>query len=335
MNNMKKFKPLYILIIVIIFVSTLCIPVFAQENEYADSDIVSSLIQDNNEEIKESTILESNNHDELENALSINEKLFSIYGTWTSVIGIILILVTIFGIVAPLYANSQINKKIEHSSEKIKKEYEKELQKNIAVNNALMLSATKDYWASNNILSEVIKKDSDNPYLHLLIGRNTFLQYETQESFPELSAEALEEIEEAIQHYIFVANNTSTDETYYSLGAVFPDSIIHELCMLTSTLINYSIENPHTHYHKITNQVIKAIEKILSIKNFDDIANEDQTNVHIMNYIILNHDLAKSYQHFGDIRAKAQYEYVLKLYSISSELDYSDNIDECMPFILK
>ena len=266
---------------------------------------------------------------QLEESLALNKELISVYETWTSIISIILILVTIFGVAVPLYSNFRIDKKINSATKRLRKEQEKIMEKNLSVNNALMLSASKEYWASNEILKDILKENKDNAYLHLLIGRNLFLQYGDENLEKTLNNEALRDIEEAINHYLFVANHTKAEDKYYALGVIFPDSIIHELCILTSILIKHSLKGQCANYHKLTVSVLRAIEKVLGIKDFDDIANDVQTNVHIMNYINLNHELAKSYVHFGNIKAKEQYLYTLKLYSISTDLDYKKEIDSC------
>ena len=192
-----------------------------------------------------------------------------------------------------------------------------------------MLSASKEYWSSNEILNDILREDKENAYLHLLIGRNYFLQYEGENQPQNFDEEDLKNIEDAINHYLFVANHSKTEDRYYELGVIFPNSIIHELCMLTNKLVEHSLKRNCANYHKLTVAVLKAIEKILGIKDFDDIANDEPTNVHIMNYINLNHALAKSYAYFGNIKAKEQYLYTLKLYSISTDLDYKTEIDHC------
>ena len=220
-----------------------------------------------------------------ESIVEINEKLYDIYGTWTAVIAVIFILITVIGFAVPLYNSKKIDKKIKKAIKKLKKKNDEINQRQIFVNNALMLSASGDYFSSNKILNNIIKTDENNCYLHLLIGRNIFCQYESIDLNRELTQEEAKEIEKAVEHYIFVGNNIGKELEYYELGAVFPDNIIHELCILINRLIEYSINQPYTPcYHKLTVKVIKIIEKILDINEFDDIVNEDQTNVFIMNY---------------------------------------------------
>lgn len=211
---------------------------------------------------------------QLEESLALNKELLSVYETWTSIISIILILVTIFGVAVPLYSNFRIDKKINNSTKRLRKEQEKIMEQNLSVNNALMLSASKEYWASNAILKDILKENKDNAYLHLLIGRNLFLQYGDENLEESLSDEALRDIEEAINHYLFVTNHTKAEDKYYALGVIFPDSIIHELCILTSTLIAHSLKGQCANYHKLTVSVLRAIERVLGIKDFDDIAND-------------------------------------------------------------
>lgn len=172
--------------------------------------------------------------------------------------------------------------------------------------------------------------------MHLLAGRNAVLEYvldipDYEER--QLNEDEIEEVEKAVEHYLFVANNSKSESEYFELGAIFSDSIIHELCMLICTLIDYSMEHEGvSNYHKLTVKVLKAIEKMLGIKDFDDIVNEEQSNVHIMNYIGLNHTLAKSYMHFGNAKAKKQFEYALELYSIDPVLN-CEHIGECKKII--
>ena len=271
----------------------------------------------------------------LEESLALNRELLGVYETWTSIISIVLILVTIFGVAVPLYSNFRIDKKINNATRKMQKEHEKVMEKNISINNALMLSASKEYWSSNEILNDILRGDKENAYLHLLIGRNYFLQYKGEDQPQNLDEEDLKNIEDAINHYLFVANNSKMEDRYYELGVIFPNSIIHELCILTSILIEHSMKGQCANYHKLTVSVIKAIEKVLGFKDFDDIANDEPTNVHLMNYINLNHELAKSYAYFGNIKAKEQYLYTLKLYSISTDLDYKTEIDHCTKALAK
>ena len=266
---------------------------------------------------------------QLDESLALNKELLGVYETWTSIISIILVLVTIFGVAVPLYSNFRIDKKINSATKKMRKETEVLLEKNFCINNALMLSASGAYWSSNEILNDILKEDKDNAYLHLLIGRDYFLQYEGEDRPQNLDEEDLQNIEDAINHYLFVANHSNTEDKYYELGVIFPNSIIHELCILAGKLIEHSLKGHGANYHKLTVSVLRAIEKVLGIKDFDDIANDEPTNVHIMNYINLNHALAKSYAHFGNIKAKEQYLYTLKLYSISTDLDYKTEIDHC------
>ena len=275
------------------------------------------------------SLVDADYQTQLEESLALNKELLGVYETWTSIISIILILVTIFGVAVPLYSNFRIDKKINSAKKRLLKEQEKIMEKNLLINNALMLSASKEYWSANEILNDILKEDMDNAYLHLLIGRNYFLQYEVENRPQKLDDEDLQNIEDAINHYLFVAEHSKTEDKYYELGVIFPNSIVHELCILTGKLIEHSLEGKHSHYHKLTVSVLKAIEKVLGIKNFDDIADNEQDHVHIMNYVGLNYELAKSYAHFGNIKAKKQYQYTLKLYSISKELDYSKQIAEC------
>lgn len=322
---MKRLKFISCVLFIIIF-TTFSATVFAENGIFVDNQ--DDLTQTEEKPIE--SIQDASNHEtELEKSAAINQTLLGIYETWTSIISIILILVTILGIAAPIYANIRIDKKIKRATEKLRNENDKLMEKHISINNALMLTASTEYWSSNEILKDILKEDKENTYLQLLIGRNIFLQYTGDNSPKDLNEEQLQDVEEAINHYLFVANHSDTEEKYYTLGVIFPNSIIHELCILTEKLIDHSIKNGGSNYHKLTVSVIKAIERILAIKDFDDIANDDQTNVHIMSYIKLNKKLAESYAHFGNIKAKKQYLYTLKLYSISKDLDYKNEIEEC------
>ena len=292
----------------------------------ADDEIVATQQQETQ---PSESLFNADYQTQLEESLALNKELLGVYETWTSIISIILILVTIFGVAVPLYSNFRIDKKINNATRKMRKEYEKVMEKNISINNALMLSASKEYWSSNEILNNVLREDKENAYLHLLIGRNHFLQYEGENQPQNLDEEDLKNIEDAINHYLFVANHSNTEDKYFELGVIFPNSIIHELCILTGKLIEHSLKGQYANYHKLTVSVLRAIEKILGIKDFDDIANDEPTNVHIMNYTNLNHELAKSYAHFGNIKAREQYQYTLRLYYISNEIDYRQEIDEC------
>ena len=295
-----------------------------QESTAEDTDNSTS-----NSILTEDSSSERDYNSELEYALQTNEKLFDIYGTWTSVITIILILITIVGFAVPLYNSKTIDKKIKRAISNLKSESEAITKKQLELTNALMLSASKEYYASNAILNRLIEKHPDDSYLHLLIARNLFQQNEDKTA-SSLNSDDADNIEKAIQHFLYVAYNIDIESEYYELGVIFPDSIVHELCHLTHTLVEYSItQRSHGHYHKLTTKVLRAIEHILDIHEFDDIANEDQTNVFIMNYVLLNHALAQSYMYFGNIKAKEQYEYTLKLYQIATTLDYSSEINDC------
>lgn len=293
----------------------------------AGSDLLQSNITTQSEPDSQ-TAQTNSNYQELERSVEMNEKLFDLYGTWTSVIAIAF---AVLGVIIPLYYTKKIDQKIKNAISDFKKESEALNQKQLSINNALMLSASKDYWTSNKILYKVLEKNKKDTYLHLLIGRNIFFQY-TQEFTNQISNdEQAEEVEKGVEHFLFVADNINTESEYYDLGSVFPNSIVHELCVLMNKLIDYSLEYQYSpNYHKLTSKVIKSIEKMLDIKTFDDIANQEQSSVYLMHYKDINHALAKSYKHFGNIKAKEQYEYALKLYTISNELDYKTAIKDCL-----
>ena len=324
---MKRVRYIICLLVIILLFITFPFSVHAEEiPSTADNETVTTEMEETQPAENLGNI---DNQIQLEESLALNRELLGVYETWTSIISIILILVTIFGVAVPLYSNFRIDKKINNATRKMRKEYEKVMEKNISINNALMLSASKEYWSSNEILNDILREDKENAYLHLLIGRNYFLQYEGENQSQNFDEEDLKNIEDAINHYLFVANHSKTEDRFYELGVIFPNSIIHELCMLTGKLIEHSLKGQCANYHKLTISVLRAIEKVLGIKDFDDIANDEQTNVHIMNYINLNHELAKSYAYFGNIKTKEQYLYTLKLYSISTDLDYKKEIDSC------
>lgn len=324
---MKRVRYIISLLVIILLFITFPFSVHAEEiPSTADNETVTTEMEETQ---PDENLVNADYQTQLDESLTLNKELLSIYETWTSVISIILILVTIFGVAVPLYSNFRIDKKINSATKKMRKETEALLEKNFCINNALMLSASGDYWSSNKILKDILKEDKKNVYLRLLIGRNHFLQYTGETQPQNLDEEDLQNIEDAINHYLFVANHSNTEDKYYELGVIFPNSIIHELCILTSKLIEHSMKGQCANYHKLTVSVLRSIEKVLGIKDFDDIVNDEQTNVHIMNYINLNHELAKSYAHFGNIKAKEQYLYTLKLYSISTDLDYKKEIDSC------
>lgn len=330
---MKRVRYIISLLVVILLFITFSFSVHAEEiPATTDNETVTT---ETEETQPDENMVNADYQTQLEESLVLNKELLSVYETWTSIISIILILVTIFGVAVPLYSNFRIDKKISNATRKMRKEYEKVMEKNISINNALMLSASKEYWSSNEILNDILREDKENAYLHLLIGRNYFLQYEDENQPQNLDEEDLKNIEDAINHYLFVANHSKTEDRYYELGVIFPNSIIHELCILTSILIEHSLKGQCANYHKLTVSVIKAIEKVLGFNDFDDIANDEPTNVHLMNYINLNHELAKSYAYFGNIKAKEQYLYTMKLYSISTDLDYKTEIDHCTKALAK
>ncbi len=332
---MKKIK----IILVVVFLIFL-IPVrsyanngLASEKSVEEKIIETSKIENSRNEIIDATEYEfkMNEAIEIETILETNKELRGVYGVWTAVITIVLVLVTILGVAIPLYDRKNINQKIKDAVQKLQEENKVLNQRQLTLNNALMLSASKDYYISNTLLKKLLQEDNNDAYIHLLIGRNTFLQYESEDLERELTDDDRDEIEKAIEHFIFAVNNLNNESNFYELGSVFPDSVIHELCMLTTELINSSINDEKcSNYHKLTVRVIKTIEQILKIESFDDIANEDQTNVHIMNYKNLNHVLADSYKNFGNIKAISQYEYTLSLYKISSELNETELIEDCV-----
>lgn len=336
---MKKVKSIFVLVFVVLIISQFSLISFASvETEGGNHSIeqqVDETVENKNKETEPQNSTENGKSldeiNELETVVEINKELRAIYGVWTTVITIVLVLVTILGIAIPLYDRKNINKKIQEEIKKMQEETKNLNQRQLTLNNALMLSASKDYCISNTLLEKLLQEDKQDAYIHLLIGRNTFLQYESEELDRELTDDDRVEIEKAIEHFIFVVNNLNNESNFYELGSVFPDSVIHELCMLTTELIYSSINDEMvSNYHKLTVRVIKTIEQILKIESFDDIANEDQTNVHIMNYKKLNHVLAESYKTFGNIKAINQYKYTLSLYKISSELNEAEAIEDCV-----
>ena len=104
------------------------------------------------------SLVDADYQTQLEESLALNKELLGVYETWTSIISIILILVTIFGVAVPLYSNFRIDKKINSAKKRLLKEQEKIMEKNLLINNALMLSASKEYWSANEILNDILKR---------------------------------------------------------------------------------------------------------------------------------------------------------------------------------
>ncbi len=268
---------------------------------------------------------------DIEYTVQMNEYLKGVYETWTGVIGAILTVTAIFGIAFPMYSSRQMDKKIQAAVANLKKDIEKESKKQIGINSALLLFSSNDYAMSNDILKKLMQEYPQDVYLHLLFGRNVFYEFYAAQNPSEIKAENLHILEEGIEHYLKVAQSSPAKQSeYYELGAVFPDSIIHELCILTGRLLEYTSEHPTCgNYHKLARTVLHTIENLLGIKKPEDIGDEEPTNVHIMNYIILNRQLAESYEKFGSSNAEKQYERVLRLYDLSFGLDYEAEKATC------
>ncbi len=269
---------------------------------------------------------------ELENTLKMNQMLQELYGTWTTVITIAISITTLVGVGLPIFSSIQIDKKIKNAVAKMQKDATKANQKQLVINNALLLSASRDYISSNQLIEKLMKEYPADPYLDLLYGRNVFYLFQASEHALTPKDNNISMLESGVEHYLRAATSKSIKQSnYYELGAVFSDSIIHELCIMTGLLIDYSMEHPGcSNYHRLTRSVLQAIEDLLGLHSLDAFADEDPTNTHIMNYTILNHQLAKSYEHFGNLKAKAQYEYTLKLYMISNELEYGGEKTDCV-----
>ncbi len=236
----------------------------------------------------------------------------------------------LLGIAFPLYSSKSIDKKIDRAVAEIKKDSEKANKKQVAINNALLLAGSKDYWASTEVLEKLQADYPDDVYIDLLCGRNIFYIYYTSSDSPEINDGNISDIEKGIRHYLKVAKSkTMAQSGYLDLGAVFSDSIVHELCMMTGSILEYSGEHGGANYHELAVSVIRAIEGIFGIKSYRELADKDPTDVHIMNYTALNHRLAESYRRFGNINARAQYERTVWLYSMSKELDRSYEIEDC------
>ena len=193
---MKRVRCIISLLVVILLFIMFPFSVHAEEiPTTTDNEIVTIEMEETQ---PNESLVDADYQAQLEESLALNKELLSVYETWTSIISIILILVTIFGVAVPLYSNFRIDKKINSATKRLRKEQEKIMEKNLSVNNALMLSASKEYWASNEVLNDILKENKDNAYLHLLIGRNLFLQYGDENLEKTLNNEALRDIEEAI-----------------------------------------------------------------------------------------------------------------------------------------
>lgn len=316
-------------LLAVIFFAFLILPCFADEGKFAaPSETVAAEDAAEGPE-PAGTAAAAELSEEYARILRDNESLRGLYGTWTGVISVILVVVTVLGVAVPFYQGRNVDKKIKKRLEDLSRENDRLAQKQTMLNSAMALSVSKEYRSSNEILDKLIWDYPEDEYLRLIFGRNVYFEYYVERDGQNLSREDAERIEKGVQQFLYVADHMDPNLEYYEMGSVFPDSIIHELCGLSHRLLEYGKNAEMPVYHRLVRQVIETVEKLLKLQDFTDIANFDQTDVFIMNYKELAFALADSYEHFGNVLALSQFERAKMLYSISPDPDYGEEIARC------
>ncbi|MCI9093043.1 MAG: hypothetical protein HFF36_04550 [Coprobacillus sp.] len=231
----------------------------------------------------------------------------NVFTTWTTVVfGIlgIVIALSIYNIYRSKKdvdeALSEYKKIIEESKNKLEKveEMETKLEKTYEINNILssviMNISEKNYWFAIDSIKKALEIDSNNVLFNYYYARCSFLEVQKieenrKENNEEMSEKDIELAFESLEAYLKVLNNITEDQqNTYNLGVLFPNINIYEMTTLSLVLLN---SNECGTYLDIVRKVLEEMRKEMQIKQIQDFAYMEQTDVSLMNYRCLLKEL--------------------------------------------
>ncbi|MEG0753804.1 MAG: hypothetical protein RR461_08235 [Angelakisella sp.] len=249
------------------------------------------------------------------------EQLYSLYGTWTAVMGLLFVL---FGIVLPIalpfIISHKNNVKIDQLKKQLISEISVQKEKSLVINNAMALASSGDYWVACECLKKAQTFYPEEACLKVYLANYSFRALDKMVNKsggfdnPDIDAilEHREEIETAIENY---KGLSECKDIYAQLMArsVFYDSFIHEMFFMIGWL--YHIRNSMS-YHKIVeyyNALLKIIRDELHVSKDEELFEIEQTHSFIMIYKQVCAQIAKMYAENHHCNAKEKLMWTIKL----------------------
>lgn len=299
-----------------------------EESEIAeklDKTNASVSIDERDEKIE--FLLEENKKNQ--ESIEIYQSLFS---TWTLILSALL---AVFGVLVPVLLPFIINKinerKLTNEIEKFQQYSNRQYEKMILMQNALALSAFKDYWASNECLKKLQVIYPDDPYIKIYIARNSYrglsdFIHNDQGKTLEYKDKIYDTINLFIDWFYETKDNMMDK---LMIGNYYGDNTIVEVCLLIGYLANCDQINTQSHFIQICKKACKYILDVLKITTEEDLFDYDQTNEFIMNYKQLNFYLCKAYFNNKNTESKSQLQKTIKLYNVDEFSRQDDNLKRC------
>lgn len=262
----------------------------------------------------------------------IIESYQSLYSIWTIILTALL---AVFGVLIPILLPFIMNKinetKLKKEIEKFQQYNNKQYEKMFLIQNALVLSALEDYWASNECFKRIKNSYPDDPYINIYMARNSFR--ELLRTIPDEEQKVIEnekQIYETINLFIdwfYETKGILMDKLM--IGNIYSDNTIIEVSTLIGYLADCDQLNRKSDFIQICKKACKYILDNLKISTDDEIYDLDQTDVYIMNYKQLNFYLCKAYYNNKNISLKNQLHKTIRLYNADDFSRCDDNLKQC------
>lgn len=326
----------------------ICLSLIFPINAYAESDSITDLqatsiteeseIAEELDETNASVSIDERD-EKIEFLLEENKKnqesieiYQSLFSTWTLILSALL---AVFGVVVPVLLPFIINKinerKLKKDIENFQQYSNKQYEKMILMQNALALSAFKDYWASNECFKKLQALYPDDQYIKIYIARNSFFELsDVIQSNRGKTLEYKDKIYNTINLFIdwfYETKGNLLDKLM--IGNIYSDNTVIEVCILVSFLAKCDHINTQSEFVQICKKACQYILDTLKISTEEDLFDYDQTNVFIMNYKQLNFYLCKAYFNNKNIGLKNQLQKTIKLYNADDFSQQDDNLKQC------
>ena len=214
---------------------------------------------------------------------------------------------------------------------KFEEESKKQFEKMIMIQNAMILSTSENYWASNECLRKLKVEYPDDLYIEIYIAVNSFR--ELGKSNNEVNKEKEESIYETINSFIgwyYKTEGKLADKLM--IGDVFHGYTVHEVYLLIQILEKCESINI-SRYIKVCKKTIKYILDVIGIQKEEEIYDFDQTDSFVMIYKELNFSLCEMYKKTDNAQLKSQLTKTISLYKIDNFDSSNGKLEKCIQML--
>ena len=262
----------------------------------------------------------------------IIESYQSLYSIWTIILTALL---AVFGVLIPILLPFIMNKinetKLKKEIEEFQQYNNKQYEKMFLIQNALVLSALEDYWASNECFKRIKNSYPDDPYINIYMARNSFR--ELLKTIPDEKQKVIEnekQIYETINLFIdwfYETEGKLMDKLM--LGYSYSDNTMVEVIELIDYLAECEQINKKSDFIQVCKKACKYILDNLKVST-EELYDFDQTNTFLMSYKRLNFYLCKAYYANKNINLRDQLQKTIRLYKADDFSRRDNNLNQCV-----